>query len=150
MAKITFFAQVIQQLPKNLIKYLIKKHGTDKHAKGFNTWSHLVSMIFCQFADCVSLREISNGLHSANGSQNHLGIHRATFKSNIAYQKEKHSCAFFQDCYYALTNYFGRQFQFSGRKFRFKNAVYVLDSTITTLCAEGYDWAHHTHSKGRA
>ena len=68
MAKITLFAQVIQKLPKDLIKSLVRKHGTDKHAKGFNTWSHLVSMIFCQFADCVSLREISNGLHSANGN----------------------------------------------------------------------------------
>ena len=74
MAKITLFAQVIQKLPKDLIKSLVRKHGTDKHAKGFNTWSHLVSMIFCQFADCVSLREISNGLHSANGNLNHHGI----------------------------------------------------------------------------
>lgn len=38
--------------------------------------------------------------------------------------------------------------RFSGRKFRFKNAVYALDSTIITLCAEVYDWAHYTHSKG--
>ncbi|MDY3851690.1 MAG: DUF4372 domain-containing protein, partial [Prevotella sp.] len=64
MTKITLFAQVIQQLPKELIKPLVKEHDTDKHSKGFNTWSHLVSMIFCQFADCVSLREISNGLRS--------------------------------------------------------------------------------------
>jgi len=78
-----------------------KKHGTDKYAKGFNTWSHLVSMIFCQFADCVSLREISNGLHSANGNLNHLGIPRAPSKSNLAYQNEHRSCAFFRDCYYA-------------------------------------------------
>jgi len=46
-------------------------------------------MIFCQFADCVSLREISNGLHSANGNLNHLGILRTPSKSNIAYQNEK-------------------------------------------------------------
>ena len=37
VAKITLFAQVIQQLPKDLIKSLVKKHGTDKHVKGFNT-----------------------------------------------------------------------------------------------------------------
>ena len=37
MAKITVFAQVIQKLPKYLIKSLVRKHGTDKHAKGFNT-----------------------------------------------------------------------------------------------------------------
>ena len=71
MAKITLFAQVIQKLPKDWIKSLERKHGTDIHAKGFNKWSHLVSMLFCQFADCVSLREISNGLHSAKG--NYLG-----------------------------------------------------------------------------
>lgn len=134
MAKITLFAQVIQKLPKDLIKSLVRKHvrkhGTDKHAKGFNTWSHLVSMIFCQFADCVSLREISNGLHSANGNLNHLGIPRAPSKSNLAYQNEHRSCAFFRDCYYALLNYFGQQVRFSGRKFRFRNAAYALDSTV--------------------
>lgn len=148
MTKITLFDQVIQKLPKELIKSLIKKHGTDKHAKGFTTWSHLVSMIFCQFTDCVSLREISNELHSANGNLNQLDILRAPSKSNLAYQKEKRSYAFFRDCYYTLLNYFGQQVRLSGRKFRFKNAVYALDSTIITLCAEVYDWAHCTHSKG--
>lgn len=148
MAKITLFAQVIQKLPKELIKSLSKKHGTDKYAKGFNTWSHLVSMVFCQFADCVSLREISNGLHSANGNLNHLGIARAPSKSNLAYQNEHRSSAFFRDCYYALLDYFGQQVGFSSRKFRFKNAVYALDSTIITLCAEVYDWARYTHAKG--
>ena len=148
MAKITLFAQIIQKLPKGIIKSLAKKYGTDKYAKGFNTWSHLVSMIFCQFADCVSLREISNGLHSANGNLNHLGIRRAPSKSNLAYQNEHRSCAFFRDCYYSLLEYFGQQVSFSGRKFRFKNAVYALDSTIITLCAEVYDWAHYTHAKG--
>ena len=148
MANITLFAQVIQKLPKDLIKSLVRKHGTDKHAKCFNTWSHLVSMIFCQFADCVSLREISNGLHSANGNLNHLGIPRAPSKSNLAYQNEHRSCAFFRDCYYALLNYFGQQVGYSGRKFRFRNAAYALDSTVITLCAKVYDWARYTHSKG--
>ena len=61
---------------------LVRKHGTDKHAKGFNTWSHLVSMIFCQFAYgrhssqyCCSLS--SSGRLHTNGtsrtSLDHLG-----------------------------------------------------------------------------
>lgn len=148
MAKITLFAQVIQLLPKEIIKSLSRKHGTDRHAKGFNSWSHLISMIFCQFADCVSLREISNGLHSANGNLNHLGITRAPSKSTLSYQNEHRSCDFFRDCYYSLLQYFGQQVKFSGRKFRFKNAVHALDSSTITLCAEIYDWAHYTHSKG--
>ena len=148
MAKITLFAQVIQLLPKEIIRSLSRRHRTDAHAKGFNSWSHLVSMIFCQFADCVSLREISNGLHSANGNLNHLGIPRAPSKSTLSYQNEHRPCVFFRDCYYSLLRYFGQQVRFSGRKFRFKNAVHALDSTTITLCAEVYDWAHYTHSKG--
>ena len=52
-------------------------------------------MIFCQFVDYVPLREISNGLHSANGNLNHLGIPCAPSKSNLSYQNEKRSCEFF-------------------------------------------------------
>lgn len=40
------FAQVISKIPRDLIKSVIRKYGTDKHAKGFNSWSHLISMIF--------------------------------------------------------------------------------------------------------
>ncbi|WP_366133596.1 DUF4372 domain-containing protein [uncultured Porphyromonas sp.] len=40
MANITLFAQVIRLIPREIIQRLVKKHGTDKYAKGFNSWSH--------------------------------------------------------------------------------------------------------------
>ncbi len=107
-------------------------------------------MIFCQFADCVSLREISNGLHSANGNLNHLGISRAPSKSSLAYQNEHRCCSFFRDCYYALLDYFGQQIRFSGRKFRYMNAVYALDSTIITLSVPRCTTGHATHTPGES
>ena len=64
MANITLFAQIISQLPKEKIRKIIKKSGTDKHSKGYNTWSQFVSMIFSQFSGCDSVRDISNGLKS--------------------------------------------------------------------------------------
>ena len=51
MAKITLFAQVIQKLPKELIKSLAKKHGTDKYAKPirriavYNTLHHFTMVL---------------------------------------------------------------------------------------------------------
>ncbi|WP_366443710.1 DUF4372 domain-containing protein [uncultured Porphyromonas sp.] len=41
MANITRFAQVIRLIPREIIQRLVKKYSTDKHAKGFNSWSHL-------------------------------------------------------------------------------------------------------------
>ena len=57
---ITLFAQAIATLPKKIIKGIISKCNSDKFCKGFDTWSQLVSMIFCQFANSTSVRDISN------------------------------------------------------------------------------------------
>lgn len=76
-ANITLFAQAIATLPKKIIKGIISKCNSDKFCKGFDTWSQLVSMIFCQFANSTSVRDISNGLKSATGNLNHLGIREA-------------------------------------------------------------------------
>lgn len=86
MANITLFAQVIGKMPKENIRKIIRTARTDKHCKGYDAWSQLVSMIFCQFSYCDSVRDISNGLKSATGNLNHLGISRAPSKSTIAYQ----------------------------------------------------------------
>lgn len=45
-------------------------------------------MLFCQFAKSQSVRDISNGLKSATGNLNHLGIERAPSKSTISYQNK--------------------------------------------------------------
>ena len=82
---ISLFAQVIRLLPRPLIKKLSAEFQVDKHSKHFAGLQHLVSMTFSQCAGCVSLREISNGLRSATGNLNHLGIHIAPSKSNLYY-----------------------------------------------------------------
>jgi len=50
MSKITLFGQIIQKLDLSIFKKLVQEHKTDKHQKGFDSWSHLTSMLFCHFA----------------------------------------------------------------------------------------------------
>lgn len=148
MANLTLFAQVIAQLPKENIKKLIKNSGTDKHCKGYNTWSQFVSMVFSQFSGCDSVRDISNGLKSATGNLNHLGINRAPSKSTIAYQNANRDSSVFRDIFYMLLRHFGQQAVWQGKKFRFKMPVKLLDSTLVSLTLSVYDWAHYTTTKG--
>ena len=68
MANITLFAQAIGKLPKECIRKIIREEKTDKHSKGYDTWSQFISMMFCQFSGCDSVCDISNGLNSANGN----------------------------------------------------------------------------------
>jgi len=84
MVNVTLFSQIISKLNRSKFKHLVKQHATDKHQKGFNSWSHLVTMLFCQLAKSQSLRDISNGLRSATGNLNHLAMKRSPSKSTIS------------------------------------------------------------------
>ena len=96
MANITLFAQAINKLPKESIRKIVRDSKTDKHSKGYDTWSQFISMMFCQFSGCDSVRDISNGLNSANGNLNHLGICRAPSKSTVAYQNANRDSSVFR------------------------------------------------------
>ena len=102
MSKITLFGQIIQKLDRSIFKKLVKEHKNDKHQKGFDSWSHLTSMLFCHFAKSQSLRDISNGLRSATGNLNHLGNVHPPTKSNLSYQNKHRSWELFRDYYYFL------------------------------------------------
>lgn len=85
MANVSLLAQIISKRDTGIFKKLVKEKDTDKYAKGFNSWSHLVSMLFCQFAKSQSLKDISNGLYSVTGNWNHINIQSAPSKSNPGY-----------------------------------------------------------------
>ena len=82
------FSQIISKLDRSKLNKHVKVKQTDKHCKGYTSWTHLVSMLFCRFAKRQSVRNISNGLHSSTGNLNHLGIHRAPSKSSIMHQNK--------------------------------------------------------------
>ena len=63
MLNITLFSRIIRKLDRVKFNGLVKDHDTDKHQKGYDSWTHLVSMLFCQFAKSQSLRDISYGLN---------------------------------------------------------------------------------------
>ncbi len=82
MPNLTLFSQIISRLDRSRFSRLVAIRRTDKHQKGYSSWTHLVAMLFCQFAKSQSVRDISNGLRSATGNLNHLGIGKAPSKSN--------------------------------------------------------------------
>ena len=85
MGNITLFSQIIKLIPKDIFNSLVRKYQTDHSVKGINTWTHLIAILFSQFGHCQSLRDISNGLRSATGNLNHMGVLRAPSKSTISY-----------------------------------------------------------------
>ena len=148
MPNLTLFAQIIAKLDRQKFNKLVKEKQTDKHNKGFNSWTHLASMLFCQFAKSQSVGDISNGLRSATGNLNHLGIEQAPSKSTVSYQNNRRDWTLFRDYYYYLLERLGQQPEFKQVKFRIKSKIYLLDSTTISLCLSLFDWAKYKTTKG--
>lgn len=146
--KVTLFAQIIGKLNRQMFNKRVKDKQTDKYQKGFTSWTHLVSMLFCQFAKSQSVRDISNGLRSATGNLNHLGVETAPSKSNLSYQNKRRDWTLFRDYYYQLHSYLGQQAKFKQVKFRIKSKILLLDSSTISLCLSLFDWAKYKTTKG--
>jgi hypothetical protein len=148
MSKITLFAQIIQKLDRQKFNQLVRKYKTDKHSKGHNSWAQLISMLFCQFAKSQSVRDISNGLRSATGNLNHLGLTGSPSKSNISYQNQRRDWHLFRDYYYVLLESLGQQAAFKNVKFKIRSKIFLLDATTISLCLSLFDWARYKTTKG--
>ena len=148
MTNITLFSQIISKISRQSFGKLVQEYSSDKHSKGYNSWTHLVSMLFCQFAKSQSVRDISNGLRSATGNLNHLGIQKAPSKSSISYQNKNRNWELFRAYYYKLLGSLGQQAGFKQVKFRIKSKIFLLDSTTISLCLSLFDWAKYKTSKG--
>ena len=148
MSNITLFSQIIGKLDRLKFNKLVKEHSSDKHQKGYNSWTQLVSMLFCQFAKSQSLRDISYGLKSATGNLNHLGIGKAPSKSTIGYQNKNRNWELFRDYYYSLLSSLGQQAGFKRVKFKIKSRIFLLDATTISLCLSLFDWAKYKTAKG--
>jgi len=148
MANVTLFSQIISGLDRSKFNQLVKRHNSNKHQKGFDSWTHLVSMLFCQFAKSQSTRDISNGLRSATGNLNHLGVQIAPSKSSISYQNKRRDWTLFKDLYYSLYESLGQHTGFKQTKFKIKSKIFLLDSTTISLCLSVFDWAKYKTAKG--
>jgi hypothetical protein len=126
---------------------LVKETKSERHARGFSSWSQFVSMLFCQLGHAFSLREIAGGLRSCEGKLKHLGI-SAPSHSTLAYANEHRPWQLYQLLFLKLLDRCRSQVNLGKRKFRFKNKLVSLDSSTIDLCLEIFNWAHFRRTKG--
>ena len=150
MNNITLFSQILQQINRNLFHKCVNQYQSDKHNKGINSWTHLTTMLFCHLSKAQSLREITNGLLSISGNLNHLGIQgKCPSKSSLSYINEHRDWRMFREFYFMLLSELHKRGYLRRKKFkRIKRKIYMLDSTVISLCLKVFDWAKYRQEKG--
>ena len=142
----SIFSQLLQLFPKTEFFQAVKRTGAERRTKGFSCWGQFVAMLFCQLGRAHTLREITGGLRSCEGKLQHLGI-TAPCRSTLAYANEHRPWQLYQEIFLSLLQRCRSQ-GLGEKKFRFKNPLRSLDSSIIDLSVTLFDWAKFRRTKG--
>ena len=142
----SLFSQILNLIDRREFDAAVARTGAEKRSKGFSCWDQFVAMCFCQLAQAKSLREITQGLACCEGRLRHLGVEAAPARSTLSYANRVRPVALYEEVFQlALARC---QDISSEHKFRFKNKLLSLDSTVLELCAGMFDWARFRRAKG--
>ena len=142
------FAQVLSLVRRNDFERAVRDHQAERGAKGLSCWDQFVAMLFCQVGAAHSLREICGGLATAMGKLVHLGMRRAPARSTLSYANAHRPWQLYRTVFGQLLGRCQDLAAKKRRRFRFKNPLRSLDSTVIDLCLSVFDWARFRRAKG--
>ena len=142
------FAQVLSLVDRSDFERAVRRHKAEKGVKGFSCWDQFVSMLFCHLGGANSLREICGGLATAMGKLVHLGMRKTPPRSTLSYANTHRPWGVFQDVFTGVLQRCQDLAATRRRRFRFKNPLYSIDSTVIDLCIKVFDWARFRRTKG--
>jgi len=127
------FGQLISLINSNFISESAKSTNSDRYIKKFKTKDHLISMVFCAFAKCSSLREVTGAMLGLSGKTNHIQLNHIPKKSTLADANKRRDADVFGKIYHKLLFQYSYLFSDSRVKNVINKQVEIFDSTTISL-----------------
>jgi hypothetical protein len=140
------FCQIINLIPKDIIAKSVLEFSTDRYYKKFNTFHHLLTMLFACIGNCTSLREVVTGMRAMEGKLGNSGMKHLPSRSTLPDANADRSSEVFESIYLSLREYFQRLFPDSPNS---EEMLYVIDSSVITLFQEIFKGSGSSHADGR-
>jgi hypothetical protein len=129
----SIFGQLISLIDSNFIKDSAKSSNSDRYIKKFTTKDHLISMLFCAFAKCTSLREVSGAMLGLSGKTKHFQLNHIPRKSTLADANKRRDSDVFGKIYHKLLKQYAYVFSDSRIKDVINKQIEIFDSTTISL-----------------
>jgi hypothetical protein len=127
------FGQLISLIDSNFITVSAKSNNSDRYVKKFTTKDHLISMLFCSFAKCTSLREVSGAMLGLSGKTKHFKLNHIPRKSTLADANKRRNADVFGKIYHKLLKKYSYVFSDSRIKDVINKQIEIFDSTTISL-----------------
>src|SRR5574344_2948105 len=96
------FGQLMSLINPNIISDSAKSSQSDRYIKKFTTKDHLISMLFCSFAKCTSLREVSGAMLGLSGKTKHFRLDHIPYRSTLSDANKRRDAEVFREIYMSL------------------------------------------------
>jgi hypothetical protein len=127
------FGQLISLIDTKIISRSVKKHQSDRYIKKFKTKDHLISMLFCSFAKCCSLREVSGAMLGLSGKTKHFQLNHIPRRSTLSDANKRRKADVFGSIYNELLRQYGHFISDSRIKEVIKKQIKIIDSSTIAL-----------------
>ena len=127
------FGQLISLIDDSLIRKEVKKCDSDRYTKRFTTKDHLISMLFCSFSKCTSLREISGAMLGLSGKTSSFQLNHIPKRSTLSDANKKRDVLVFENIYHQLLKQYGGFLSDSRIKDVINKQVKIFDSSTISL-----------------
>jgi hypothetical protein len=136
------FSQLIKLIPKEIVVRCIREANSDRYYKKFNTWHHLVTMLFTCFGHCHSLREVISGMRALEGRLQSSSINHLPARSTFSEANANRDCRVFELIYFELKKHFQLHSPDSRK-------IFIVDSTTIKLFQEIFRGAGLSKDNGK-
>jgi len=139
MSKTTYFfgqsvfGQLISLIDTKIISNASKNCNSDRYVKKFKTKDHLISMLFCAFAKCSSLREVSGAMLGLSGKTKHFQLDHIPRRSTLSDANQRREADVFGLIYNELLHTYGHFISDSRIKDIINKQIEIFDSTTISL-----------------
>lgn len=127
------FGQLISLIDDSLIRKEVKKCDSDRYTKRFTTKDHLISMLFCSFSKCTSLREVSGAMLGLSGKTSSFQLNHIPKRSTLSDANKKRDVLVFENIYHQLLKQYGSFLSDTRIKDVIKKQVKIFDSSTISL-----------------
>jgi len=129
------FSQLLKFIPKDSVLRIAYDSKSDHYCKRFNTYEHLVTMLYSIFNNCNSIREVTTGMLASEQRLAHLGIRYHPRRSTISDANIRRQAEVFEKIYFSLYKKYASFLSDSCKNSK-ASKLYILDATTISLFQE--------------
>lgn len=127
------FSQLVNLIPYQKVLDQVNLYQTDYYCKRFDTFQHLITMLYGVTSGCNSLRELCSGIVSYGDKISHCKFDYSPRRSTLSDANKRRGYKVFEGIYQELLNEYLPSLSDSHKQLVVDKKVYAIDSTTISL-----------------